>query len=219
MIRVGIDSGMDGAIVALNDAHHPVVQMQMPTIDVGVRRKARKWEERAEKAIREGKKPPPKTTKGKKRIYDLVEINRIFRTLKEQDEDLYVIMEQIQTRQGESASTALTAGKGFGGIEGILVAHGIPYDVTMARQWQLAVLKGVEGNDTKARAVLCVQRRVPGLVLPKAKKKKEGQADATCMALHGEATRPAEKPLGIVVNTPKPRAVGPPPPPSKAWKK
>lgn len=191
MIRLGIDPGMDGHLVALRGDLSVAPSMQMPTIDVQVTRQTRNWAAKAKKAEEEGKRPPPKSRTGKKRIYDLAELNRVLLELLELDQDLFVALEVVQVRSKESAAGALAAGRGFGGLEGLLVAHRIPHEIVPAIRWQKHVLKGIEGADTKARAILRTQRALPALELPRAKKRKEAAGDAACIALYGLHLRPS----------------------------
>jgi len=195
-IRIGIDPGADGGLVALGDNRAVLSQINMPTDDVGVTRN------RTDKAT--GKK---KRVKGKKRVLDFHAIVSWLRsvTYSHDPVDVFAVLEHQQTFPGEGVSTSFNSGRGYGALEMALVALRIPYEVVRARSWQTQVLKGVEGNDTKARAVMKAKRAIPGLTWPGRKAQRSGIADAACMALHGFTLRPASV---AVIRTTKP---GPPP--------
>jgi putative intracellular protease/amidase len=166
MIRIGIDNGADGGIVALKQKNELIEGVIMPTLDVGV--------------MRGGKR-------GKKRILNMNEVHRLFKEWRKADKDVFAILEHAQVFPGEGRSTAFTAGRNYGAIEMALVATGIPYAIVRPRAWQKEILNGIEGCDTKARAILKSQRTVPELNLLPGKKRKPhtGLADAACLALYG----------------------------------
>ena len=170
MIRIGIDNGADGGIVALGAKGELIDGVIMPTMDVGVMRKGKR---------------------GKKRLLNMNEVHRLFREWRESDNDVYAVLEHAQVFPGEGRSTAFNAGRGYGAMEMALVATGIPYEIVRPRSWQKEILKGIEGCDTKARAILKVQRAVPNLNLLPGRKRKPhtGLADAACMALYALKTQ------------------------------
>lgn len=171
MVRIGIDNGADGGIVALDGACAVVDSTIMPVLDVGV--------------TRNGKR-------GTKRVLDMHSVLTMLTRLKGQDTDVYAVLEHAQTFPGEGRSTAFNAGRGYGAMEMALVAAGIPYDIVRPRIWQQTALKGIEGADTKARAILRCQRAVPALELVWGRRRKPhtGLADAACMALYALTIRP-----------------------------
>tara|TARA_R110000751_G_scaffold33071_2_gene82573 strand:+ start:247 stop:783 length:537 start_codon:yes stop_codon:yes gene_type:complete len=175
MLRIGIDNGADGGIVALDGGCKVVNSTIMPVMNVGVTRKGK-----------DGKSKP-----GKKRVLDMRVVVTLLRELHASDPDVYAVLEHAQTFPGEGLSTAFNAGRSYGAMEMALVAAGIPYDIVRPRRWQMEVLKGVEGTDTKARAILRCQRAVPDLPLTWGRKRKPhtGLADAACMALYGMIVR------------------------------
>jgi len=165
MLRIGIDNGADGGIVVIDGKMKIVSAEVMPVMDVGVTRNGRR---------------------GRKRVLDMRLTMRLFREWKEADEDIFAVLEHAQVFPGEGRSTAFNAGRSYGAMEMALVASGIPYDIVRPRKWQTEVLKGVQGQDTKARAVAKCQRELPDLELTWGRRRKphSGLADAACMALH-----------------------------------
>jgi hypothetical protein len=170
MITLGIDNGAEGAFVAL-DAHGALVfAKKTPTLDVGV--------------TRNGKR-------GTKRALDLPAVRELLSYFGASDFSVYAVLEHAQAFPGEGVSTSFSAGRSYGAIEGMLVALRIPYEIVRPQAWQAVVLKGVDGVDTKARAILRAQRAVPALDLTPGRSQKPhtGLADAACLALYGLTRR------------------------------
>ena len=171
MIRIGIDNGAKGAIVAIDGDLQPAIVEPMPVINVGVMRK------------------------GKKGTKNVLDMHRVVAILTEARNagggDCYAVLEHAQVFPGEGRSTAFTAGRSYGAIEMALVGLGIPYEITRPRAWQKVVLSGVEGADTKARSVLKCRREFPTIDLTPGRRRKpmDGIADAACMALYAHKQR------------------------------
>jgi hypothetical protein len=173
VIRVGIDNGANGAIVALDAEGRLIRSRLMPILDPGV--------------IRNGKR-------GTKKILDmrafadyLCELRDMTKTSPDmQTDDIFVVLEHAQVFPKEGRSTAFTAGRSYGAIEMALVCLSIPYEIVRARKWQTVVLSGIEGDNTKVRSILKCRRRLPELQLLPGKRRKphDGLADAGCMALY-----------------------------------
>ncbi len=168
-IRIGIDNGAKGAIVAINEKHEAVFYAPMPVVDVGVMRKGKR---------------------GVKNILDMRAVIDMFISMKEVascgDGSIFAVLEHAQVFPGEGRSTAFTAGRGYGALEMALVALEIPYEIVRPRKWQSAVLSGVEGADTKARSVIKCRRMFPQIDLTPGRRRKpmDGIADAANMALY-----------------------------------
>ena len=177
MIRIGIDNGANGAIVALDRNYGVVLAELMPVLAAGV--------------IRKGKKST-------KRVLDMKQASMILQELRDRSRDVFAVLEHAQTFPGEGVSTAFNAGRGYGALEMALVCAKIPYEVVRPRIWQKVVLCGIEGADTKVKSVLKCQRRLPDLDLTPGKKRKphDGLADAACMALYGHIISPEPKKKG-----------------------
>lgn len=78
-------------------------------------------------------------------------------------------------------------GYGRGIFEGIFAALQIPYTLASPRQWQTEMLRGIEGSDTKQRALIACGRLWPSisLVLEGCRKPHQGIADAMLIAEWG----------------------------------
>jgi hypothetical protein len=169
---IGIDPGMDGGIVVLDSHERCVIAIPMPTINVA--------------------------SKGKRRTLDLPALVAVLRdhavitTTDYSTEPIArVIVEKVSSRPGEGAAASFQFGRCYGAIEAVLTALGASWSAESPQSWQKAILAGVEGDDTKARAVLVAQRRLPTvpLVLPRCRTPHSGIADAACIALYAMRSR------------------------------
>lgn len=170
MIRVGIDNGLDGAIVALDDLDRPVVAEVMPVIP------------------------------GRKRALDYKALWAILLGVRSlaRDEEVYAVLEYAQVLPRQGAVSGFTTGTGFGAVQMALVGTGFSFDILRPKKWQEAL--GIRGRgtakdqrraDIKQQVIQLVQRRVPLLDLAPGKKRKphDGLADACAMALASRAVR------------------------------
>ncbi len=182
MIYGGIDNGNSGAIVARRHTGEILHAEPMPTMNVGA-----------------GKKT--------KIIYDHAAILCVLRLLAALDTDLYFVLEKAQPMPGQGVTSMFNYGGGYHAMKMALLAVKIPFDVVHPATWQKKILHGIEGGDTKTRAILKVQRALPELSLlatPRSRKPHEGLADAACMMLYAEQSRPHNPSSGRL-----------PPPPGK----
>jgi len=158
VITAGIDVGNQGAIVCL-DGDKVVLAEVMPLLNVG---------------------------KGKRNKY-LIDMRKLWETIMDMDPQM-VVLEKAQSMPGQGVSSVFNYGVGFGALQMALIVSGFPHEIIHPRKWQKVVLDGLPGNDTKKRAILKCQRRLPSLDLTPGKKRKphEGLADAACMALFAQ---------------------------------
>lgn len=96
----------------------------------------------------------------------------------------HAFVELVALRPGESGTSALTIGIGFGVIRGTLAAVGMPFTIVTSKAWKAAL--GVTGDKDNARS------RASQL-LPQASdqwplKKHDGRAEAALLALYGQRT-------------------------------
>jgi crossover junction endodeoxyribonuclease RuvC len=165
VIYVGIDNGLLGGIVAIDDKHNVIFAEPTPVIK-------------------------EKKGKGYKNHYDLMRMRELLAL----NPHAHVTLEKGQAipmrpggkTAGVSSSAMHGMGRGYGLWEGLLVGMQLRYSVVHPKTWQGAVCRDVPG-DTKTRAIITCQRELPGLDLTPGKKKKphDGMADAACMALFG----------------------------------
>jgi len=132
MIFVGIDGGLNGAIVAINETGNILVRKTMPIV------------------------------KGKGRSeYDIPEIIKIFKELKATNVELIAGLEKAQVSPIISKNSAFSMGYCNGMFQGILSALNISYMVFRAIDWQKDILQGINGTDTKQRSIMWCKRRYP----------------------------------------------------------
>lgn len=132
MLFVGIDPGLDGALVVLDAGGMIVQQEVLPVIPAGRGR----------------------------RTYDVPGLVSMLKTLAETG-DLCVTLEQALIFRGQGlASTAAGIG-GQRLIEGILAALQIRFQVVHPKTWQRGILTGCAAKDSKAAAQIVAGRLWP----------------------------------------------------------
>jgi hypothetical protein len=163
---------MDGGIVVLDSHERCVLAISMPTVNTA--------------------------TTGKKRTLDLPALAKVLRdhavvmtTDYTTEPVAHVIVERMWPRPGEGGVQSFQLGRCYGAIEAVLTTLGTSWETATPQSWQKAILAGIEGDDTKARAVLVAQRRLPSvpLVLPRCRTPHSGIADAACIALYAMRSR------------------------------
>lgn len=167
MKYVGIDVGLDGGIVALNEDLSVFAATPMPTLGVG----------KTKRAIDEAA---------------IVE----FMEAVERRGNLFVVVEKAQAMPGQGVTSMFSYGVGFGVLRGILSALHIPHELTTPQSWQNVILRGVQGDGTKGRSVLKCQQAIPTLNLKPGRYKAahDGLADSGCIALFAHHLRPPRTP-------------------------
>lgn len=178
---VGIDPGLEGGIVVLNEEGGVEEKWRIPTIvsyTSGKKKKATK------KAEEDSKK---KATKSKKTTLDLVSLNQIFTQLKGNVD--HAVLEQVASRPGMSAPAVFKFGRVYGILEGLLVAHQIPYTLCIPRVWCKVIHKGIEGGmEPKDKSRVALGRLFPSVDLrssERATKPHDGLMDALLIAEWG----------------------------------
>lgn len=170
MLTVGIDPGLDGAVVLLVDGE-PVAGFPTPVAKVPSGRSIRT-------------------------VYDVAGMVALLRDLPqvawrkgfgEYERPEMVIIEATNARaQGRQACHSL--GRSGGLWEGIVATLGWPYQAARPAEWMGVMLRGVPGKGRdKGRSILAAGRLMPGLDLrrsERAKKPHDGIADAGLMALY-----------------------------------
>lgn len=158
MIYIGIDNGLDGALVALDARGRLVSATVMPTVKVSA------------KSARRALRPVAIQTWLNEHCWGL-DVAR-------------VALEAAQPFPRDGKASAFKTGYGFGLIEGMLLGVA-RYTIVRPKEWQRITLKGIPG-DGKQRAILRAEQAVPELDLMPGKKRKphDGLADACCLALY-----------------------------------
>jgi hypothetical protein len=108
--------------------------------------------------------------------YNIPALNSIFSTFNKNY--YHIILEDVHAIYGSSAGATFEFGYGAGLLEGLIVAHGLPYTKVQPKEWQKIAFQGIKeirkpskknkngkeirGKlDTKPMALLAVQRLFP----------------------------------------------------------
>lgn len=157
---VGIDPGLSGGIVGLDAARQVLLAECMPVIGT------------------------------RKREIDLPALRSMLRELDTAHPGIVVFVESSKAHPHDGRTSAHRTGTGWGMLLGLLCGLELAHQVVQPRAWQTAVCRGLPKMDTKARTILAVQRRLPGLDLTPGRLRKPhtGLADAAGLALYGLST-------------------------------
>jgi hypothetical protein len=158
VIYIGIDGGLNGAIVCINETGNILVKRIMPII------------------------------KGKGRSeYDIPEIIKIFNELKSTNIELIAGLEKAQVSPIISKNSAFSMGYCNGMFQGILSALNIPFRIFRAAEWQKEILAGINGTDTKMRSIMWCERRFSNeswKATGRCINDSDGLTDACCIAFY-----------------------------------
>jgi crossover junction endodeoxyribonuclease RuvC len=162
ILRVGIDNGQTGAIVAIDDARRVVLAERMPLVKITKTRKA----------------------------LDCAELYRIMGRLAEH-RDVFVCVEHAQAMPAQGASSGFNYGVSVGAVRMAVEALLLPHAIVTPSVWQRRIIGATTGGD-KAKHVAAVRRLLPDLDLTPGKLRKphDGLADAGLMALWAFEERP-----------------------------
>lgn len=154
MITVGIDPGYSGAIVAA----------------------------RAGKVI-EIHDMPLMQGKAGKNLLNLSAISDIFAKLISSSnfQPIRVQIERVSAMPGQGVSSMFRFGEGYGAVQGIVAAHGLPITFIGPQEWKKPL--GLIGADKDYARTLAIQT-FPELSSQLARKKDIGRADAIWICLH-----------------------------------
>lgn len=90
-------------------------------------------------------------------------------------------IEQVGSRPGEGASRAFNFGRGYGQLEGVMAALGIPVKFVSPAVWKRALRVTADKSSSRARAA----QLWPGLAGTFARVKDDGRAEAALIGLYG----------------------------------
>jgi crossover junction endodeoxyribonuclease RuvC len=158
----GIDPGLDGALVFMDDELTIVHAALMPVL--------------AE---------VKKLSGGKSRRVRLIDEGALSQVLLRYEHELKLVAVEALPRGHASlrgVNSALTMGIHHGLVRGVLAGLRIPYTLVPPKRWQSAFIPG--SGDTKLRSVERAQRMFPDLDLTPGKRSKphDGLADAVHLA-------------------------------------
>jgi hypothetical protein len=159
-VYVGIDNGLNGGIVTLNDNCEVVRTFVMPII------------------------------KGDKTEFDVVEINRIIDTIirdnKDMRDGIIIGLEKANVRPVQGIRAAFTTGFCLGMFEGMLTSRGLGYEIINPSVWMKKIFLGINSEDKKASVMYC-QRKWPETNWRATERSKvihDGLTDACCIAYY-----------------------------------
>ena len=156
MISIGIDPGLSGAIVAIDDQLRVVGCYDTPIV-----------------------------SHKSKRAFDAAGMVACLRDLTLDDSaSCCVTIEQASARPMQGATSGIKTGIGFGLWQGIVAALDLPYRIVRPQEWQ-SVLKGM-AQLGKQRAFVKASQLFPKMELRGPQGAiKDGRADAACIAYYG----------------------------------
>jgi hypothetical protein len=160
MISIGIDNGLDGAMVALYDDNR-TTWFDTPVVNLG----------------KKGKR---------KRAYAVAEMTRLLKPVRTLD--VRVFLESAQAMPKQGVSSTFKTGLGFGLWQGICAGLGLSYEIVHPRTWQKVMLRDVPGGETKDRSMAKCQQLFPDIPLMKPRGRvlsMDGRADAALIAAYG----------------------------------
>jgi len=158
---VGVDNGLDGAVVVIDEAENVVLKFVMPV------------------------------TKAKKgRVFDVFELAKTLHTdliMGYGNDDVYVGIEKAQVFPISGKRSCFMTGFAYGMIQGIFAALGLGYELITPKSWQKSIFEGLNQDDTKVASVLFCKRKWPDTewrATVKSRKEHDGLTDAACIALY-----------------------------------
>jgi len=92
----------------------------------------------------------------------------------------HVMIERVSVRSNEAITSALTQGTGYGSLLGVIAANFIPYSTALPSVWKRSLHLSSDKDQSRALA----SKYVPECALFWSRKKDDGRAEATLLALH-----------------------------------
>lgn len=166
MIIAGIDNGLSGAMIVLDETGRVIDRHVTPTVEA-------------------------KTGKGK-REYDIPSIVFNLKVIAAYQGEKMVYLERAQGMPRQGLSSTFKIGFGYGVWQGILTALGIPYEIVDPRRWQGEMFKDVNSKDTKQASAMVARRLAPDIDWrenDRCRKPHDGLTDAYCIAEYGRRSR------------------------------
>lgn len=155
MATIGIDPGLDGAVVVLGGQLDSIALLDTPTLTV-------------------------KSAKGNRREYHLVKMAGFLRPYAATS---VAYIENVHAMPGQGVRSMFTMGLGVGAWMGILAALEIPVTRVSPQRWKGVMLDGM-GHDKDAGRLRAMQLR-PADASWFERKKDDGRADAYLIAEYG----------------------------------
>lgn len=167
LVFIGIDPGISGALAAVDEDGNLIGAHHIPTLQA----------------------------KGKRREVNVGALRTLANKLIGSGKPVGAV-ERVSARPGQGVVSMYRFGKACGLLEGLLLGLGVPYITPLPRSWQSVMLKDVEGETPKIRAVIAASRLWGNLDL--SLKKDHNLADAALLAMY--ARREHMQSIGKGVN-------------------
>ena len=156
VVYVGIDNGLNGGIVVLNDSCQVINKWVMPII------------------------------KGDKNEFDISVISKVFDEIKLLDDNIIVGLEKAHVRPVQGIRAAFTTGYCLGMFQGILTTKNIGYEVINPSVWMKKVFEGINSDDKKVSVMFCQRKwpSVDWHATERSSKVHDGLTDSCCIAYY-----------------------------------
>jgi len=167
---IGIDNGLFGAVVVIDDSFSLVDWWDTPLINLG-------------------KKGKDKNEFAPAAMGDIIRgiIHKYCPNIND-NRHVFAYIEQAHAMPEQGLTSTFKTGRGYGLWEGILVGSGISYDVVHAKTWTKVMLHDMPLGEPKGRSMAKCQRLYPRLPLIKPHGRKlsmDGRSDAALIATYG----------------------------------
>jgi len=157
MLYLGIDNGLSGGIVVLNDNADIVYKTVMPV------------------------------TNSDKREYDIKTLKEVFKQIRVLDCNVIAGLEKAYVRPVQGIRAAFSTGYGFGIMQALLESNEIGYEIINPTVWMKDVFEGNYRKEEKKQSILWAQRKWPKenwLPTVKSKMASDGLTDAAGIAFY-----------------------------------
>jgi crossover junction endodeoxyribonuclease RuvC len=118
---------------------------------------------------------------GAKSLIDAPELAHILLHAQSRLKPLHIVIERAQAMPRQGIASAFNYGRGFGTIEGVVFALGLPHSFVTPAAWKRAAGLGSDKRDAIARAIQLRPDAAPLLRRAKA----HGRAEALLIAIYG----------------------------------
>jgi hypothetical protein len=161
VLRIGIDNGLDGAIVAINQDYHVLYADLMPVIKVGT-----------------------------KRTLDMRAFYALLREMCGDHHNVFAVLEKAQAMPKQGGVSMFNYGTGYGAAQMALIGLDIPHEIVRPQAWQKQV-GITRGDTKGQAIGICRRRLPSLELVPGRKRVPHiGLGDAGCMSLHAAHLRP-----------------------------
>jgi len=156
MVYIGIDNGLNGGIVVIDDNQQIVEKLVMPTIKVGG-----------------------------KTEYDVNEIVNFFNGFF-QPNKMFAALEKAHVRPVSGKRACFMNGFGYGIMQGLLESLNIPYEIVSPNDWMKEILTSVNTKDKKGSIMWCKRKypKEDWTASKRSTKPHDGLTDACCLAVY-----------------------------------